>query len=148
MTPVPFSSSSASSFHFTGARGLIVCKCYWWKVLTAVTWHRKHWLFTIGQLLIIPSHCNTVMERSPGWMLWASMRTLMFAVNVLSDKQGSHPDDLSIFVNGDVIILEIILGMGSANERCYIVTPPLIGRAHTQNDPCHPDIVQKGTIII
>ena len=37
----------------------------------------------------------------------------------------------------------IILGMGSANERRhYMVTPPLIGRAHTQNDPwgvtpCH-----------
>ena len=30
----------------------------------------------------------------------------------------------------------IILGMGSANERrCYIVMPPLIGWAHTQNDP-------------
>ena len=30
----------------------------------------------------------------------------------------------------------IILSMGSANERRrYIVTPPLIGRAHTQNDP-------------
>ena len=30
----------------------------------------------------------------------------------------------------------IILGMGSANERRrYIVTPPLIDRAHTQNDP-------------
>ena len=29
-----------------------------------------------------------------------------------------------------------ILGMGSANERRrYDVTPPLIGRAHTQNDP-------------
>ena len=27
--------------------------------------------------------------------------------------------------------------MGSANERRrYIVTPPLIGRAHTRNDPC------------
>ena len=32
----------------------------------------------------------------------------------------------------------IILGMSSANERRrYNVTPPLIGRAHTQNDPCH-----------
>ena len=31
----------------------------------------------------------------------------------------------------------IILGMGSANERRrYYVTPPLIGRAHTQNDLC------------
>ena len=30
----------------------------------------------------------------------------------------------------------IILGMGSANERRrYIAKPPLIGRAHTQNDP-------------
>ena len=29
----------------------------------------------------------------------------------------------------------IILGMGSANgRRCYMVTPSLIGRAHTQND--------------
>ena len=29
-----------------------------------------------------------------------------------------------------------ILGMGSANERrCYIVTMPLIGWAHTKNDP-------------
>ena len=31
----------------------------------------------------------------------------------------------------------IILGMGSANERRrYIVTPSLIGRAHSHNDPC------------
>ena len=31
----------------------------------------------------------------------------------------------------------VILGMDSANERRrYYVTPPLIGRAHTQNDPC------------
>ena len=30
----------------------------------------------------------------------------------------------------------IILGMGSANERRYIVTSSLIGWAHTQNDPC------------
>ena len=31
----------------------------------------------------------------------------------------------------------IILGTGSANERRrYYVTPPLIGQAHTQNDPC------------
>ena len=30
----------------------------------------------------------------------------------------------------------IFLGMGSANERRrYYVTPPLIGRAHTQIDP-------------
>ena len=30
----------------------------------------------------------------------------------------------------------IILGVGSANERRrYYVTPSLIGRAHTQNDP-------------
>ena len=30
----------------------------------------------------------------------------------------------------------IILGMGSANERRrYVVPPPLIGWAHTQNDP-------------
>ena len=30
----------------------------------------------------------------------------------------------------------IIMGMGSANERRhYCVTPSLIGRAHTQNDP-------------
>ena len=32
----------------------------------------------------------------------------------------------------------IIQGMGLANERrCYILTPPLIGRVHTQNDPCN-----------
>ena len=31
----------------------------------------------------------------------------------------------------------IILGRGLANERRrYYATPPLIGRAHTQNDPC------------
>ena len=31
----------------------------------------------------------------------------------------------------------VILGMGSANgRRCFYVTPSLIGRAHTQNDPC------------
>ena len=36
----------------------------------------------------------------------------------------------------------IILGMGSASERRrYYVTPSLIGRAHTQNDPFH---VKKG----
>ena len=29
----------------------------------------------------------------------------------------------------------IILGMGSASERCYYVTSPLIGWVHTQNDP-------------
>ena len=35
------------------------------------------------------------------------------------------------------IHLEIILGMGSANERhFYIVTLALIGSDHTQNDPC------------
>ena len=33
--------------------------------------------------------------------------------------------------------LRIILGMGSGNEgRRYCVTPSLIGRAYTQNDPC------------
>ena len=32
----------------------------------------------------------------------------------------------------------IVLAMGSANERRrYIVTLPLIGQAHTQNDPCY-----------
>ena len=30
----------------------------------------------------------------------------------------------------------IILGIGSASERCYIVTPPVIGWVHTQNGPC------------
>ena len=30
----------------------------------------------------------------------------------------------------------IILRMGSANDRRHIVTQSLIGRAHTQNDPC------------
>ena len=35
------------------------------------------------------------------------------------------------------VIMRIILGMGSANERRrYIVTSFLIGWAHTQNDPC------------
>ena len=29
----------------------------------------------------------------------------------------------------------IILGLDSANERCYIVPPPFIGWAHIQNDP-------------
>ena len=34
-----------------------------------------------------------------------------------------------------------ILGMGSTDERRrYIVTPPLIGRAHTKNDPCDDPI--------
>ena len=36
-----------------------------------------------------------------------------------------------------LVHLEIILGMGSANERhFYIVTLALIGSDHTQNDPC------------
>ena len=30
---------------------------------------------------------------------------------------------------------EMILHMGSGNERTYLVTPPLIGWVHTQNDP-------------
>ena len=36
----------------------------------------------------------------------------------------------------------IIMGIGLANERrCYIVTPPLIGWAHTQNDHwCHRSV--------
>ena len=39
--------------------------------------------------------------------------------------------DVIAYVQGPVI-----LGMGSANEgRCYNVTSPLIGSAHTQNDP-------------
>ena len=40
---------------------------------------------------------------------------------------------------------EIILGMGSANDRRrYYVTPPFIGRAHTKNDPCRgPDVVRR-----
>ena len=33
----------------------------------------------------------------------------------------------------------IFLGIGPANEKkCFLVTPPLIGRAHTQNDPFNP----------
>ena len=36
------------------------------------------------------------------------------------------------------LISEIILGMGSANERRhYNIMPPHIGRAHTKNDPCN-----------
>ena len=35
------------------------------------------------------------------------------------------------------------LAMDSANERrCYIVTPPLIGWAHTKNDPCNAIITE------
>ena len=38
----------------------------------------------------------------------------------------------------------IILGGGSANERRrYIVTPPLIGRARTENVPCNPTHASK-----
>ena len=38
----------------------------------------------------------------------------------------------------------IILGMGSSNERRrYYVTPSLIGWAHTQNDPCNPQVSLK-----
>ena len=37
----------------------------------------------------------------------------------------------------DIAFTEIILGMGSANERwCYFVTSSLIGWAYTQNDHC------------
>ena len=44
---------------------------------------------------------------------------------------------LTVNKNGEAAnITKIILGMGSANERRrYIVTPPLIDWAHTQNDP-------------
>ena len=40
------------------------------------------------------------------------------------------------WVPGECIHIGLILGMDSANERAwYYVTPSLIGRAHTQNDP-------------
>ena len=39
----------------------------------------------------------------------------------------------------------IILGMGSANERRrYIITPPLIGWAHTQNALCNNPLIYLG----
>ena len=43
---------------------------------------------------------------------------------------------VTLITNTD-IFTGIILGMGLTNgRRLYIATPPLIGRAHTQNDPC------------
>ena len=52
-------------------------------------------------------------------------------INYTGNKQPTAPDESKI-------ITGIILGMGSTNERrCYYVTPPLIGRAHTKNDAKH-----------
>ena len=59
-------------------------------------------------------------------------------------QQGWYMDDYNVFkvcciscIYQNHALDRIILGMGSANERRrYIVTPFLIGWAHTQNDLC------------
>ena len=79
--------------------------------------------------------------------------TLLHIQGSLLEKNPDHPGSPGkksafqhhsqvpmIVCDGSVLVwkqyLGIILGMGLANERRrYYVTPPLIGRAHTQNDP-------------
>ena len=71
----------------------------------------------------------------PPLMATLSVNALLFSVYV----------QVSCFL---ITIWGITLAMGSANERrCYIVTPSLIGHAHTQNDPCFTwpySIIQNG----
>ena len=43
------------------------------------------------------------MERSSRWMPWSSLGTLKLAFNISSEEQGSHPDNLSVWVCWDKI---------------------------------------------
>ena len=64
-----------------------------------------------------------------GCCSWLGART---STTIMMMKTGEHMSGLPKSTAG------MILGMGSANERrCYIVTPSLIGWAHTQNGPCN-----------
>ena len=46
-----------------------------------------------------------------------------------------------LVVKWDFVYPGIILSMGFANgRRCYIITPSLVGWAHTQNDPFVPEV--------
>ena len=46
---------------------------------------------------------STEMEQSSGWLPWSSLsrETLKTSFIVSSDDQGSHPDDLSVSMNGN-----------------------------------------------
>ena len=71
--------------------------------------------------------------------LWKKIQIIQVPMEKKSAFQ--HCSQIPMIVcDGSVLVWkqysEIILVMGPANERRrYIVTPPLIGRAHSQNDP-------------
>ena len=44
---------------------------------------------------------NTETEMSSGWQSYSSLVTLKASFDVRSDDHGSHPGDLSVYVNGD-----------------------------------------------
>ena len=44
---------------------------------------------------------NTETEMSSGRQSHSSLMTLKASFDVGNDDQGSHPDDLSVYVNGD-----------------------------------------------
>ena len=73
------------------------------------------------------------------WKLWVDV---MSALSVFSVITNTNLQFVIHFIAWNMHIMPcsksvIILGMGLANERRrYIVTPPLIGRAYTQIDPC------------
>ena len=71
----------------------------------------------------------------PQWQVW-DMEFLCMSTWSKSDQTAFFWAYNMTTKNGGNRLSRIILGMVSANERRrYYVTPPLIGWAHTQNDP-------------
>ena len=106
----------------------------WVKWLHGVTWFRlfKSQWNALGRLHIFLKLYvyNGVITMSASW----------FFMQWIHSK---------IYAGGSRLLPGIILGMGSANERRrYYVTPPLIGRAHTQNDPKLAFVIVRYVMIL
>ena len=100
------------------------CPIHWSQVLSR-EWRCSNYIWVIDNFVAYKGASYirdlTVLKVEQDW--------LMDGIDFLSDTPLYWGDFIRVF--GMCII------MGSANEsRRYIVTPPLIGWAHTHNDPC------------
>ena len=110
------------------------------------------WLPALNTKSCISHIINTVQrDWTPvQWSYISSMEISFIDIikwlwNCFPEHHKSGPTELIFHCVTDA---SIILGIGSANESWhYMVTPPLIGQAHTQNDPCWWPGVSRSTCI-
>ena len=104
-------------------------------------WWGLQFVLPVGKVTPGKMYANISLYILRAGSLWHLRWYIIAEKNVSRHKLCSVTEQLCGCYTGKKIkagchTSEIILGMGSANEKCYYhVMPPFIGWAHVQNDP-------------